>query len=166
MADAAREYIATFRKRMIETDVARVDEIVGCSDEEMARIRAINPNVAAPTVYLAFMREMGRSSGNLFAGEIISYPECVDYQHEFHEFADEDPEFHPDQWFVFATHQGYQFYYFRDGDPRVYLHSEEEQNPFYIWDSFAARLESALEDEIPLAHRRRYGDMSHRAGDR
>lgn len=161
MADAAQEYITAFRGRMIEADVAREDEIIGCTEEEMAQILAINPDVAVPEVYLAFMREMGRSMGNLFAGSDLGYPDCVDDQSYFREYAaDDDPTLRPDQWFIFGSHQGYQFYYFRDHDPRVYLHCEGRPNPFQTWESFADLLEGNLKDEIRLAHRRRYGDLS------
>lgn len=159
-AEAAQEYIAAFRKRLIATDVARDHEIVGCTDEEIVRVQGVNPNIAVPELFFAFMREMGQSMGGLFSGTDIGYPECVNYHNEFLEYADEDPTFHPEEWFIFGSHQGYQFYYFRDGDPRVYLHSEGEQNPFQIWDSFAALIEDNLEDEIPLVFARRYGDLS------
>lgn len=57
----------------------------------------------------------------------------MDWQGEFHDFADEDPEFHPDRWFVFAIHQGYQFYYFRDGDPAS-TSTLRRKNSFHTWD--------------------------------
>lgn len=144
MASAAEEAVAVIRERLVATDVARADEIEGCSEPEMAEIRAINPRVAVPDVYLEFMRQMGRRTGYLFAGTDIRYPECVEYQDDIRDFATEDPTFRPDDWFVFAVHQGYQFYYFRDADPRVYVHSEGEDNPFLEYDSFTDLIDSEI----------------------
>lgn len=144
MASSAEREVAAIRERLVATDVAREDEILGCTEPEMAEIRNINPSITVPDIYFEFMRQMGRKRGYLLPGTDIQYPECVEYQDEVHEFADEDPTFHPDEWFVFAVHQGYQYYYFRDGDPRVYIHSEGENNPFFEYASFEELIDSEL----------------------
>lgn len=146
---------------MIETDVARENEIAGCSEPEMREIRAINPNVVVPDLYFAFMRAMGRSRGFLVAGTDIGYPECVEYQSDYREYAEEeDPALRPDEWFIFGSHQGYQFYYFRDRDPRVYLHCEGEDNPASSWESLDVMLEGALKSVVHSVFDRRYGILS------
>lgn len=141
--------IAAIRERLLDSDIAREDELAGCSEDELTEIRAINPGVVIPELYLAFMREMGRRTGYLLAGTDIRYPEYVEYQDDVREFAGEDPSFHPDEWFVFALHQGYQFYYFRDGDPRVYVHSEGENNPFIEYTSFEDLIDSLITEALP-----------------
>jgi hypothetical protein len=55
----------------------------------------------------------------------------------------------PQSFFVFASHQGYEFMLLElrenDPDPPVWLYQEGEPNPVPKWTSFSEFLQSALD---------------------
>ena len=111
---------------------------------------ATQPDITPPQEYRDFLRVMGKKRGHLFAGTDISYPACLDFRDGAIDFSkDDDPTLTIKGKFFFAIHQGYQFYYFKAGDPRVYVHSEgEENNPYHTYKTFAALVEEEFSGDI------------------
>ncbi len=139
------------RERVLNSGIARAEEIVGCAPEEVAGIEA-QLGVQLPAAYRAFLLGLGRRAGSLFQGEDVEYPLVLDFRAQAERILDEDAGLCgrrrfslPQDAFVFWTHQNYLFYYFPTADysddPAVYRFMQEEDGqPRRESDSFLSFL--------------------------
>lgn len=121
------------------------DAVQGCTEEELAALMEAQGVVALPGSYREFMGFTGRApywlarsewdyEWLLEAKQIARQIVVEDYKGDFAPFEDA---------FVFQTHYGYEFYYFRaedltDPDPHFWIHSatkpvQESETSFATW---------------------------------
>lgn len=115
--------------------------VAGLSEDELAAIeRECLGGARLPAAYRHFMKAMGRCAGPLLRGTDVFYPEVAERYQERWEWIREDSggTLPPAGAFIFASHQGYQYYWMpvdADGNPPVYEY-EEADGVVREWDSF------------------------------
>lgn len=126
----------------------------GCSEKQIEQVKNCIP-VALPSVYLAFLRAMGRSAGRFMYGSNVFYPHIFKLQTQALDLLAEDctaPALPPNA-FVFLMHQGYNFNWFLAGgsdDPEVW-HFTEGMSAFQkLACSFTEYLRKRSAQEIEL----------------
>ncbi|MFI9011449.1 SMI1/KNR4 family protein [Actinosynnema sp. NPDC053489] len=147
MAGGVVEDIRRFAAALVELGVARPDEVLGCGADELRAVSDRAGGFPLPAHYLAFLRLMGRRAGRLFRGTDVCFPEPVEANDHAREFHAQDPRLELADRFFFATHQGYQFYFFDRASPDavfLYTEGEEEARPMaptfleFLWQSARA----------------------------
>lgn len=107
-------------------------------------------------MYELFLKAMGRGAGKFFEGTDIFYPEILTIKRGAEELLREDevPFCLSESDFVFCSHQGYQFMYFKldelNDDPAVYYYLEGSGIIRKKWDHFSSFLLNAIEDHQKL----------------
>ena len=125
-AGGPKMFIDRLEEQLIE-GVASLDEVVGCTAEEIALIE-LTYKRRLPEVYKAFLAKMGRSAGKLFEDTEAYYPALLGFRARAEELllAEEGRLSLPDDAIVFLLHQGYVFAFFSgsDDDPIVQFYEE------------------------------------------
>jgi hypothetical protein len=147
-------------RRIVESGVARADELRGCSDEELAVFKR-NYQLDLPETYRQYLARLGRSAGKLFAWDHVDadYPavlNMLDDQARGPEASDEDDDDSdyegsllsgvalPDKALVILGRLDEQFHFIicdRADDSPVYYFSEEGELPEPIYGSVVDWLE-------------------------
>ena len=131
-------WIAAVKRELVRLDGARAEEMAGCSAEAIGAMLRAFPDVAPPTDYLAFMRELGAGSGNLFRGSDFRCADCLEMPDYLRECRAEDPQVPIGERFYFGHHQGYVLYFFKQGDGRVWCYELESAGEEVAARSFPA----------------------------
>jgi hypothetical protein len=134
-------------KNTLETyGIVKPEEFLGCSEQEIEEIMRAQNVAALPSVYLDFLRIMGKGAGEFMQELEIFYPDVVSIKdYVLKEIVNNQrTNFKlPDTAFVFMMNQGYEFLYFDtnnvDGDPPVYHYIEGDGStldvkPFKQWE--------------------------------
>jgi len=128
---SVRNKIAAVMDVLADREVARRDEILGCSPNEIAEIES-HVGHKLPFAYREFLTQMGRGAGEFYVGTDILYPCIVRFNltQAGRQLVAEDKAAIAlaDDAVVFAMHQGYQFLFMRESegmDPPVYHYMEE-----------------------------------------
>jgi len=143
------------KAKMIESELSTPDEILGCSEQEIAEIET-RFKMNLPATYREFLHQMGNCAGWFLEGTDVYFPQLLDCRKVAERLMKEDgAEFSlQPTWFVFLQHQGYQFMYFdsmeKDGDPPVFRYLEGDKQPKQIADSFSQWLTACVEQESEL----------------
>ena len=105
-----------------------------------------------PAAYLEFLRVMGRGAGKFLQGDDIFYNSQVPILELFDcalELLEEFDDSHLDlsNSYVFAFHQGYQFLFFRFGNPNpsVFLYSEGGVEFIKIYETFTEYIQENVD---------------------
>lgn len=133
---------------LIAQNIARPEDIRGCSEEQIAEVTASSQGFPLPSDYLEFLKTMGRGAGRLFRGTSMFYPipiECREYAREFAE--DDDPGLELEGRFFFGHHQGYQFYFLQRGTAEVFMYTEQSGPPTFLSPDFNEFLWSTARSE-------------------
>jgi hypothetical protein len=119
---------------------ANVDDIVGCTEQEISEIQQKQGINRLPTVYEEIMKIMGRKAGRFFTSEGFFYQAHIylnmkDTANDI--ILRSDSEFKlPLDAFVFLWHPNYIFCYFTtetvQDDPTVYRFVEGDKQPIEI----------------------------------
>ena len=117
----------------------RVDQMRGCTSEEILEIAELWGKKKLPKAYEEFLVLMGRGLGDLFVGSRMFYPDILNLPKEVAWLIAGDPNFAlPANASPFASHQGYQFLYMTDGDdPPVYFYMEMQGKGVFRRDRFS-----------------------------
>lgn len=135
--------------RIIRSDLARPDQIVGCSEAEIKKLETA-AGLHLPASYRGFLKRMGHGAGDLFRGTDMFYSHLAGNLRPWAEklLANERPGLRlPADAFVFSIHQGYEVCYFLAGegdDPPIYQFVEGQGAPTRPWDNFSAFLEEGI----------------------
>ena len=135
---------------LIKNKLATNDELQGCSEKEIEQLEK-HIGAKLPRTYHEFLALMGHNAGIFRSGTNYRYKDLFNLTKDTKEILMEGPFKLPDDVFVFSSHQGYIFAYFRlsDGDdPSIYAYLEGELNPKKQAASFSDYLAKALEEEI------------------
>ena len=151
-----------FQQKLLK-EVSRTvspDYIRGCSPQELVDLEA-RLNLRLPDTYKQFLLTMGHQAGALFRGTDIFYRHLAGLRGMAEELLREDETSFelPDDAFVFAVHQGYQFMYFHtlsgtDDDPAIYHYEEGEGMPKKRWSSFSEFVLNSIADHERLLTRK------------
>ncbi|PRY01836.1 SMI1/KNR4 family protein [Allonocardiopsis opalescens] len=115
---------------LIGEGLIKAEGVRGCTDDEVAAVLATEPSVSPPPDYADFLRRAGRGADRVFRGSDLFYPVCLEAQEAAREAAETDmPELRTEGRFFIGHHQGYVFYFFEAGDPRVWIHTEGDPAP-------------------------------------
>lgn len=101
---------------------------MGCTDAQLEEISR-DQGVQLPASYIALMKVMGRESGYLFDGSVMTYPEVLGLREGALEVCRDYglPEHILDRVLVFMHHGGFQYWYINCGfedDPVVWFIQE------------------------------------------
>jgi len=131
MSDIAVE----IKRRLLALPGGREQDLEGASDEEIKELETYAGG-QLPAVYQHFLKQLGRSAGELFRGS--DYSVSKRFHLRLKEHAEElllrnnAPFTLPPKAFVFLMHQGYQFCFFhidQGDDPSVYYYLEGDPLP-------------------------------------
>ncbi|NUT94044.1 MAG: SMI1/KNR4 family protein [Saccharothrix sp.] len=138
MADRDLAEIERFVAALVEMGIARPETVEGCSADEIGIVLERAGRFDLPVHYVAFLELLGRKAGRLFRGTDIYFPEPIDANDYAEEFSRQgDPGFSTAGRFFFATHQGYQLYYFDQRSPGVvFMHTEGRPDDEALAPSF------------------------------
>lgn len=137
MADVVVEEMRRFASALVEMGVARPGEVMGCGEEQMRSVLDRAGDFPLPAHYLAFLEILGRGAGRLFRGTDVYFPEPIEANDYAAEFSAQDPRLDLSGRFFFATHQGYQFYFFdRTSPDTVFMYTEGEREAQTMAPSF------------------------------
>lgn len=141
-------------KILLDSKLAKINEIHGCTDEEVSFIETKH-NVFLPNSYRDFLLHIGKGAGKFMQGTDIFYPSINDIKRESIELLKENGEEFSlaDSDFVFEMHQGYEFLYFKlsntdNNDSSVYQYVEGEGGITKEWDSFEDYIDDVLAQEM------------------
>ena len=163
-------------QRLAEVDSALLDDLVGCSEDDIASLEESFDH-RLPEAFNALLRRCGRSWGDLMRGEDSSFPQMIGYREVAEALLDEladdlAVDLSSDvgledlgvslpkgafglvldaRDFVFQMHQGYQFLFFRvdeSEDPPVYHYNDDDPGFNMVFPSFTGWLEFCIEEEV------------------
>ena len=129
---------------LVRKQIAQPQEIVGCTDEEISELEQ-QVGLTLPTAYRDFLRTMGHRAGGFMVGTDFFYDDLRGLRDALVEsLAQMRVDFHvPSDLFVFSSHQGYIFHFFRTtegDDPPVYGFSEADPTVRQMWPRFSDAL--------------------------
>lgn len=150
-----QNFISRFVARLIETGFARLDQIRGCSEEEIVRLES-HLGLRLPAAYREFLAVMGKGAGDFYRGTDIFYSDLLFGLYSvLQRMLEEDqmPFRLREDAVIFSSHQGYIFSYFHasEGDnPPVWGYHELHTAPKLIDDTFNEFLDSSLDDFLAI----------------
>jgi hypothetical protein len=125
--------------------------LMGCSEQDLLALQR-SLRLQLPSAYLRFLRHCGADTGNFLKGSDLTTAFLPRLRDSAEALLTEDggPQL-PDDAFVFCSHQGYQFLFFRlsDGpDPPVFYYLEASGVFREVAPSFSEWLRQAVHDEL------------------
>jgi hypothetical protein len=124
----------------------------GCSDAALVAFQR-HHGLELPEAYLRFLVVVGMNSGEFLQGSDLRFEQLHSLQSEAQELLnDDDGPTLPENAFVFCSHQGYQFLFFRVGqgpDPQVHHYLEGDREFKTVAPTFSDWLVQAVRDEFP-----------------
>ena len=149
--NASAQWADSFRRRLIEAQLARPEEIEGCSSAEIEKLAKSAGVQSLPSFYAEWLRAVGRSAGSFLRGSVAFYPELLQLRADAAEMMGESGRELEANAVVCLEHQGYEFAYFLAipglDNPPVSLFIEGMAVPETRWPSISMFLDACLEDE-------------------
>lgn len=144
-------YLDRVKNQLIELKLARPEELVGCTHDEVSAIEQ-NLGISLPPAYQEFLLSMGYSAGNFLRGSDCFFERLPQIQEWAIELLQENnfAQSLPEDAFIFLMHQGYQFSFFRlseGADPPTYSYCEGTDQTSFIksHESFSEFLATEVE---------------------
>lgn len=123
----------------------------GCSDAELAAFQR-ERRIELPEAYLHYLRAVGANPGEFLRGSDLAFEQLDELQTGARLLLeDDDGPSLPEDAFVFCSHQGYQFLFFRlsEGpDPPIYHYLEMEPGFKLVEPLFSDWLVRTVHDEF------------------
>jgi hypothetical protein len=126
--------------------------IIGCTDDEIQKLKTIQNVTYLPKLYVEFMSYMGKACGDIFIGYDVTYRYISKYDMRglANQVLSKDGQqtLGNDQ-FVFMNLQGHSFWFFpvnEGDDPPVYLYvmDDGEDDPEYPFKQGSLKVEAYL----------------------
>jgi hypothetical protein len=121
---------------LIRLGIAPPNQIIGCSDDEIAEVMSDQGVTTLPTFYRDFLRVMGKRAGKLFPDSEIYYPDILGLKTFANGQLLSDPL--PDETFIFSMYSEEQFMYFYinedPNDPAVHFYHDEWSR--FVWQQY------------------------------
>jgi hypothetical protein len=139
-------------QRLTALGVAKPQEIVGCTDEEIARVQSAS-GLRLPEAYVAFLRVAGKGAGRFLTDVDLYYDKIMSLNvkaaEKLHLWEGNKLRL-PEKAFVFAMRYGEQFMFFladgKQSDPPIYLYLEGAGTFKQVANSFWEIIEGELLD--------------------
>lgn len=146
--------ISTIPQQLVCSNIAREGEIRGCSSGEIESLER-KCRCAFPEAYKCFLAVMGKGAGAYMLGTDIFYGRISEFGLWLADAIREtrDPVAIPDDAFVFMSHQGYVFCYFRlseGDDPPVYQYIQGSGKVQREHDSFTLFLHRTVQSTLAM----------------
>ncbi|WP_147129423.1 SMI1/KNR4 family protein [Nocardia ninae] len=127
--------------------MATVDEITGCTADEVAEVVSSAPDgFPIPDEYLAFLEILGRGAGGFFVGTDLFFPSLLAANEAAADVSSGPGEtLSLQNRFFIGHHQGYKVYYFDPGSEAVYAYQEGCPENQRLANSFLCFLRQAFE---------------------
>ena len=143
-----KEFEQTLLRHLEQSSTASENTAKGCTLEQIAEIES-KFDCRLPKIYKAFLSRFGNGAGRFFLGSDVFYPSVLELRDWASELLVDDGEIMlNDESFVFAMHQGYQFFFFnldQNDDPEVHYYMEGKGFEMNKYNSLSDYfLESAL----------------------
>ena len=143
---------ATIRAKLLSSRLASDENIVGCSEGEILQFEA-ESHFQLPIAYREFLIACGHGAGEFMMGTDWMIPELLGIQASARSLMQRNiPSLElPDNAFVFAMHQGYQFLFLHCGtekDPAVFHFLQSDTAPFEVSPTFTSWLQGCVQDEV------------------
>lgn len=137
-ADDAQREVERFAQALLDMKLAYPHQLRGCSDEEVELVLEKAQGFPLPEQYVAFLRRLGKQAGRLLIGTDVYYPVLLEVAEWANEFAEqEDPGLDVSGRYFFASHGGYQYFFFDEGSPgEVFSYMERSAGPEVASKSF------------------------------
>jgi len=140
--------------KMAAVGMVTTDNIVGCTDEQIAQIEATFA-VKLPDSYKQFLTKMGVAAGYFLHGSKLYFPETLTLKQPAEKLLTAaDVSFRlSKEDFVFLVHQDYQFMFFDTAagdDPPVHRFCEGQLGLEEVDKHFSDWLQSCVIDECKL----------------
>jgi len=107
-----------FADLLIKNELATSEELQGCSEKEIEQLEK-HIDAKLPQSYREFLALMGHNAGIFRRGTDYLYKDLFNLTGDTKEILMDGPFKLPDDAFVFSSHQGYIFVYFRLSDGEV-----------------------------------------------
>ncbi|QBS42925.1 SMI1/KNR4 family protein [Nocardia sp. CS682] len=141
------EAVLDLCRDLIGSGFATVDQIAGCTTEEVAEVISSAPDgFPIPDEYLAFLEKLGRGAGSFFMGTDLFFPSLLEANEAAADISSGPAEALTLQnRFFIGHHQGYKVYYFDLGSEAVYAYQEGLPETQRLANSFVDFLRQAFE---------------------
>jgi len=134
--------ISEFIDKLTEQGLTNVDEVKGCSAEEIQKIKDGQDVALLPPLYSEMLRKLGKHAGRFQMNEDFFYPHLIHLKEDIVgaiELSQTNWQL-PKDAYVFWGHNSYYYMFFRveEGtDPPVYEFREGMKTPQKIYDYFS-----------------------------
>lgn len=117
------------KEQLITRGTAGESSFYGCSESEIGEIEA-EAGQPLPRAYIEFLRQMGKGAGRFFEGTDVFYPFMFQNTQAAKEMLEELAVglSLPENAYIFAMHQGYQFFFFFEDNDNPSVHYYMEGN--------------------------------------
>lgn len=128
-----------FKDDLFRLGIASEESLLACTTSQVDDVQNCMPG-KMPLAYRLFLQAMGAGAGRFFRGTSVYYPTMIGLTEAAQEILEDNGGNTklPDDAFVFAMHQGYQFFYFRcnSDNPPVYHYMDGESEATMWADSY------------------------------
>jgi hypothetical protein len=144
--------IESFIERLRSSTLCKTGWVQGCSESEISELEK-HFNLHLPLTYKVFLRAVGRGAGKFMQGTDAFYEHLFFIRSALEEVLENNglSKYLPIDAFVFASHQGYIFYFFETArhleDPPVFGYMDGGSEIKEINQRLSAFLNDYLDDE-------------------
>ncbi|MBP6350059.1 MAG: SMI1/KNR4 family protein [Candidatus Obscuribacter sp.] len=147
-------WVDNLAARLVETGIATMETINGCSEEELLNIEKFY-SLKLPEAYKDYMRKFGKASGDFLRECGIYYPSVLRNRRRATTLLNNNTDYKLKRSdFVFITRYGCQFYFFgtagKNPNPPVFRYTENSDVPMLLADSFEAAITMAADEYFEL----------------
>ena len=136
---------------LIKEGVIRENKTLGCNDEEIKKLEDYY-NIVLPQPYIIFLKTLGKNTDLFLNGTDFLFDKLFKLREYAIDLLDKDgiSDILEANDFVFMSHQGYQFLFFKtsSSDTSIYYYEEGEKKAQKVYDNFDEWFFETAKDEI------------------
>lgn len=147
------DFMENFTKEVIDSGLSSWFAMQECWSLEIKGVET-HFNIKLPTIYKDFLKKMGKGAGKFMQGTDFFYHNLFDNRKAIEEVLELEnfPFSLQESYFVFSSHQGYNFFFFDTNEdaynPPVYVYQEGELKFEKVDETLTAFLQRLLEEQI------------------
>ena len=136
---------------LIKSGLVKKDALKGCNDSEINTLESTY-KISLPKDYVYFLQLMGKDSATFLKGTDFLYEKLFKLkEHAIDLLKENNANYHlRENDFVFMSHQGYQFLFFKcnTNDASIYYYEDGEEDVKEVYPNFEAWFKDTVKDEI------------------